>query len=223
MLRSYRARLSFVHIGRVPANRAALSESQPTHMTQDVPRWTLSALATADQNFVAAASNVTASNAWGESLRLAGIQAMSAKADWELADVQRLQTDPTYAARFNAEVINNSSLSADLATIKAAQDTFTKNLTNPAVSSAQNAQQFKDTIAALKDPIFEDVTGPGADANFLSDAIQYQPSLLSEAATHAVVGLTGSALFTMGSNDLTLTAACRVFQRAGRPLPSGFG
>src|SRR5271165_4857767 len=33
----------------------------------------------------------------------------------------------------------------------------------------------------------------------------------------------GSALFIMGSNDLTLTAACRVFQRAGRPLPSGFG
>jgi len=37
------------------------------------------------------------------------------------------------------------------------------------------------------------------------------------------ISLDGSALFIMGSNDLTLTAACRVFQRAGRPLPSGFG
>src|SRR5271166_118003 len=50
----------------------------------------------------------------------------------------------------------------------------------------------------------------------------------SAGSSHAVLSrpkstLDGSALFIMGSNDLTLTAACRVFQRAGRPLPSGFG
>src|SRR5271165_4574293 len=45
----------------------------------------------------------------------------------------------------------------------------------------------------------------------------------AEADTVRVIYHHGSALFIMGSNDLTLTAACRVFQRAGRPLPSGFG
>src|SRR5208283_1479178 len=45
----------------------------------------------------------------------------------------------------------------------------------------------------------------------------------ANALTNMIYKLTGSALFIMGSNDLTLTAACRVFQRAGRPLPSGFG
>ena len=66
------------------------------------------------------------------------------------------------------------------------------------------------------------ILGPAISAGN-EQAISQFIRLSSLSGTTGTFTKIGSALFIMGSNDLTLTAACRVFQRAGRPLPSGFG
>ncbi len=58
----------------------------------------LSALETADQNFVLRQVGATASNAWGTEVQALGTVALGFKGAVEAADVQRLQTDASYAA-----------------------------------------------------------------------------------------------------------------------------
>jgi len=62
----------------------------------------LTALDTADQNFVARQAGASATNSWGSVVQGVGTVALGFKAAVEAADIQRLETDVSYGAAWDA-------------------------------------------------------------------------------------------------------------------------
>src|ERR1700722_2214573 len=61
----------------------------------------LTALEQADQSFVAAAPTAQATTPWGQTVQQISVDVISVKADWEAADIQRIQQQPAYAAQLD--------------------------------------------------------------------------------------------------------------------------
>src|SRR6476661_299248 len=62
----------------------------------------LTALEQADRSFLAVAPAAQATTPWGQTVQSISLDAISVKADWEAADIRRIQSDPGYAARLDA-------------------------------------------------------------------------------------------------------------------------
>ncbi len=62
----------------------------------------LSTLETADATFVASQAGASATTSWGSTVQTLGTLGLGLKAAVEAADIQRLETDPSYAAGWNA-------------------------------------------------------------------------------------------------------------------------